>query len=260
LATTKTDFALQTDAPFAFGSVDGVVRAWKNLISFNDGALLVWLRNSAVYSGLGTLGTLALSIPAGYAMGTTVFRGRKLLLGSTLVIMILPSSVLVLPVFLEMSALHLVGKAPAVILPFMFFPFGVYLAYIYFATAVPRELLEAARVDGAGEWNIFRRVALPLAKPIVVLIGFFAFFDNWNNFFLPFVMLTQSSQYPLSVGLNELLTSTPSFNPGTGGGQLDITRPELALATLVAAAPVIIVLMIVQRGLVRGLTAGATVG
>jgi multiple sugar transport system permease protein len=104
------------------------------------------------------------------------------------------------------------------------------------------------------------RVAVPLATPIIVLVAFFAFFENWNNFFLPFVMLGDSSQYPLSVGLNELLTSTPAFNPGTGGGQLAITQPELALATIIAAAPVLVVLIVVQRGLVRGLTAGATVG
>lgn len=260
LATTKTDFQLQTEAPFSFGSFHRVVVAWRNLMSFNDGALITWLGNSALYCGLAVLLTLAVGIPAAYAMGLSEFRGRKLLLGTTLIVMILPSSALVLPIFLEMNAVHLVGTSASVILPFAFFPFGVYLAYIFFATAVPKELLEAARIDGAGEWQVFRQIGVPLAKPIIVLVAFFAFFENWNNFFLPFVMLGDSSQYPLSVGLNELLTSTPAFNPGTGGGQLDITQPELALATIIAATPVVIVLIIVQRGLVRGLTAGASVG
>jgi multiple sugar transport system permease protein len=260
LATTKSDLALQTHSSLSFGSIHGVAVAWKHLIAFNDGAMLLWMRNSAFYSGVAVLITLAVSLPAGYAMGLTEFRGRKLLLATTLIVMILPGSALVLPIFLEMNAVHLVGTSWSVILPYAFYPFGVYLAYIYFATAVPRELLEAARIDGAHEWQVFTRVALPLAKPITILIGFFCFFDTWNNFFLPFVMLGDSSRYPLSVGLNELLTSTPSFNPANGGLQSHIARPELALATVVAAAPVIVVLMVVQRGLVRGMTAGATVG
>jgi multiple sugar transport system permease protein len=260
LATTKTDLALQIESPYAFGAFHRVADAWENLISFNDGALLVWLRNSALYCLVAVLIMLVVSIPAGYAMASTDFYGRKVLLGTTLIIMILPSSVLVLPIFLEMNAVHLIGTRASVVLPFAFFPFGVYLAYIYYVTAVPRELLEAARVDGAGEWQVFQWIAVPLAKPIIGLIAFFAFVDNWNNFFLPFVMLGDSSQYPISVGLNELLTSTPSFNPSQGGAQLHITRPELALATAIAAAPVAAVLIVVQRGLVRGLTAGATVG
>jgi multiple sugar transport system permease protein len=260
LATTKTDFALQVRSPYAFGSLHEVAVAWRHLMSFNDHALLLWLRNSLFYSGVAMLITLALSVPAGYATALTEFRGRRLLLGTTLIVMILPNAALVLPLFLEMNAVHLVGRSLSVILPFAFFPFGVYLAHIYYATAVPRDLLEAARVDGAGEWAVFRYVALPLAKPIVGLIAFFAFVADWNNYFLPFVMLGASSQYPLPVGLNELLTSTPAFNPTLGGTQLPIHRPELALATLFAAIPVAIVLVIAQRGLVRGYMAGATVG
>ena len=143
--------------------------------------------------------------------------------------------------------------------PFSFFPFGVYLVYLYYATAIPRELLDAARVDGAGEWQTFRRVALPLAKPIVALVFFFSFVADWNNFFLPYAVLADSSQYPIQVGLSNLLSSTPSFNPAQGGGgqQVNIFRPELALATLLAVVPVAIVFLLSQRALVRGLLGGA---
>ena len=260
LATTKTDFGLQVESPYAFGSFHRVGVAWHHLISFNNHALLIWLRNSVFYSGAAVLGTLFLSIPAGYAMALTEFRGRKVLLGITLVVMILPNAALVLPIFLEMNAVHLAGRAASVILPLAFYPFGVYLAYIYYVTTVPRDLLEAARVDGASEWQVFQRIALPLAKPIIGLVAFFAFVDDWNNYFLPFVMLGDSSKYPLPIGLNQLLTSTPSFNPAQGGAQLHILRPELALATIFAAAPVLLVLIVAQRSLVRGLLSGATVG
>ncbi len=96
-----------------------------------------------------------------------------------------------------------------------FFPFGVYLAYIYFSTSIPRELLSAARLDGCSEWQVFSRIALPLATPIVALVAFFSFVQNWNNFFLPFVMLPSSDGYPVQVGLTSLLASTPAFNPSS---------------------------------------------
>src|SRR6185369_15976375 len=95
----------------------------------------------------------------GLAFGT--FPGHRVMLTLTLIMMIMPAAALVLPIFLELNALHLIGNALSVILPFAFFPFGVYLAYIYYVTAVPRDLLDAARADGCGEWLTFRRVALP---------------------------------------------------------------------------------------------------
>jgi multiple sugar transport system permease protein len=153
----------------------------------------------------------------------------------------------------------LVGTVWSLILPFGFFPFGVYLAYIYFSTTIPKDLIGAARIDGAGEWGVFRRIALPLATPIVGLVGFFSFVANWNNYYLPFVMTYDNSQYPLQVGLPILLGSSPSINPvAATGGQAVIYRPELAMATIVAIAPVLIVFLFAQRTLVAGMLAGST--
>ena len=130
---------------------------------------------------------------------------------------VMPATALVLPLFLEANAVHAVGTPLAVILPFSFFPFGVYLAYIFYSSSVPKDLLAAARIDGCNEWDVFRRIALPLARPIIALVTFFAFVANWNNFFLPFVMLPNSTNYPLPIGLQDLLSATPAFNPGQGG-------------------------------------------
>ena len=88
-----------------------------------------------------------------------------------------------------MSTLRLVGTPWAVILPTAFFPFGVYLAYVFYATSVPRDLLAAGRVDGCSEWQLFRLVCLPLSKTLIGLLTFLSFTANWNNYFLPFVML-----------------------------------------------------------------------
>ncbi len=116
-------------------------------------------------------------------------------------VMLIPNTALVLPIFLELSTVHLVGTALAVILPYSFFPFGVYLAYIYFSTTVSHDLLDAARIDGAGEVTVFARIAMPLATPVIALVGFFNFVTNWNNYFLPFIMEPQSQKTPVQVGL-----------------------------------------------------------
>jgi len=259
LAPTKTDQALVTKGSLSFGSFHNLAQAWSHLDAFSEHIYRGWIANSLVYALGATAIVLATAVPAGYGLALSRFPGRVLILTSTLIVMIMPAASLVLPIFLELDALHLIGSVLSVILPFAFFPFGVYVAYIYYSTAVPRDLLDAARIDGCGEWSTFWRIALPLAKPVVALVFFFSFVADWNNFFLPYAVLADSSQYPIQVGLSNLLGTTPSFNPAVGGGgqQVNIFRPELALATLLAVIPVAVVFMLSQRALVRGLVAGA---
>jgi multiple sugar transport system permease protein len=259
LAPTKSDHALITSSPFSFGSFHNVAQAWNHLDAYSDHLYRRWIANTLLYSLSATAITLAISIPAGYGLALGKFPGRRVILTLTLVVMIMPAASLVLPIFLELNAVHLIGSVFSVILPFSFFPFGVYLAYIYYATSIPSELLDAARVDGCGEWLTFRRIALPLAKPVLALVFFFSFVSNWNNFFLPYVVLADSNQYPITVGLSNLLASTPSFNPAVGGGgqSVNIFKPELALATLLAVIPIAIVFLVSQRALVRGTLGGA---
>jgi multiple sugar transport system permease protein len=258
LAPTKTDHSLVADSPFAFGSFAQVIATWHNLYNFEDGAILLWIRNSAVYSVAGVILAIGIGVPAGYGLAVTQFVGRKTLLSVTLIVMLVPSNALVLPLFLGMSDVHLIGSAFSVILPFGFFPFGVYLAYIYFGSTIPRDLLAASKIDGCSEWGTFRHVAVPLAWPVIGLIAFFNFVANWNNFFLPFVMLPQDKQFPSSVGLADLLSASPAFNPSAGGVDLSVLRPEVVLAIVVTIVPVFIVLLFAQRALVQGLLAGAT--
>jgi multiple sugar transport system permease protein len=256
LAATKTDAQLVHDNPLSFGSWHALRENWDALTSFQGNTVLLWLRNSAVYAVLALVITLVAAIPAGYAMAMTEFHGRRALLIITLVVMLMPTTTLVVPLFLEINEVHLVGSLWSVVLPYSFYPFGVYLTYIYFSTALPRDLLAAARIDGCSEFGAFRRIALPLAAPIIALVGFFGFVANWTNFFLPYVMLPQSNQYPAQVGIALLLTDVPQFNPTAGAGT--VLRPELALATLLAIAPVLLVFLFAQRYLVAGLLSGAT--
>ena len=257
LAPSKTAAQIVDDSPLSFGSFSQIGQAWDHLTAFQNDALLTWLKNSAIYSGASLLLTLATSVPAGYALALTKFRGRKTLLMITLVTMIMPSATLVLPIFLELNEFHLIGTVWSIILPFSFYPFGVYLVYIYFATNLPRDILAAARIDGCSEWQTFTHIALPLAKPVFALVAFFSFVGNWNNFFLPYLVLPNSNEFPIQVGLNQLLSSTPSFNPVAGAG-LNITIPELALAIIIAILPVLVLFLFSQRALVSGMLAGAT--
>jgi multiple sugar transport system permease protein len=257
LASTKSPTALVRQNPFSFGSFGDLRTNFDHLMSFQGGAVKTWMTNSVVYA-LGSLViTVLVSVPAGFAMAKIDFPGRKLLLMTTLVVMLMPTAALVLPTFLELNWAHLINTPLSVILPFSFFPFGVYLAYIYFSTTIPPDLLAAAKLDGCGDFKAFWHVALPLATPVVALVGFFSFVNNWNNFFLPYVMLPGSGQFPMQVGLTQMLASTPTFNPVVGASA-EVQPPELVLATLISVAPVLIVFVFSQRFLVAGLTAGGT--
>ena len=246
LAPTKTDYQLATDWPFAFGSLGNVVRTWHQLDGFADHLFRRWLENSLIDTFTATAIVVVTAIPAGYGLAFGRFRGRRLILATTILAMTMPVTAIVLPTFLELNALHLLGSSLTIVLPWAFFPFGVYLAYLYYVTAVPPELLDAAQVDGCGEWATFRRVALPLAKPVVALVFFFSFAADWTNFFLPYAVLPNASQYPVEVGLTDMFV----------GG----SKPVLALAAIIATAPLAIVYAVSQRSIVRGLVSGATTG
>jgi multiple sugar transport system permease protein len=257
IAITKSGSELAHRGAFTPGSVTSLRHNWHELFGFQDGAVVHWFLNSVYYSGGALVLTLVVSVPAGYALAMMNFRGRRTLLVTTLVVMLIPNTALVLPIFLEMNSVSLVGTPLSVILPYSFYPFGVFLTFIYFSTAVPSSLLAAARLDGCNEWQVFSKVALPLATPVVALVGFFSFVQNWNNYFLPFVMLPLSDRYPIQVGLSTLLSSTPAFNPSSAGAG-SVSLSTLALATVVSVLPVLIVFLFSQRFLVTGMTAGGT--
>lgn len=257
LAVTKSSKSLIIDNPFSIGSWSDFVANWHQLFDFQDGAVTTWIANSALYAGGALVITLVASIPAGYALALSEFKLRRVLLVMTLVVMLIPSTALVLPIFLELNSVGLIGSPLSVILPMSFFPFGVYLAYIYFSTSIPRDLLAAARIDGCNEFQVFLRIALPLAAPVVALVAFFSFVQNWNNFFLPFVMLPSSDGYPMQVGLTSLLAATPAFSPSSAGSD-SVQLPTLALGTIVSILPVLVVFLFSQRFLVAGMTAGGT--
>lgn len=258
-APTKSDDGLLLTTPLSLGSLEQLLQTSKNLFEFNNGQVLVWARNSLLYCVSSVLLTLAISIPAGYGLATSKFAARRTILVLTLVAMVMPRVVLVLPIFLEMSAVGLVNNPWSVILASAFFPFGVYLLYIHFATNLPRDILNAARIDGCNEFQLFSKIAVPLAGPAVALVAFFSFVATWNEYFLVGTLLNDDRLYNLPVGLATLM-SVGSLNPGLMGNFSAVKRPEVALAGLVLVLPIIAVFIYSQRNVRADNLAGGEKG
>jgi multiple sugar transport system permease protein len=177
--------------------------------------------------------------------------------------MLLPPSALVLPMFMELNLFHLVNTQWAVILPSAFFPFGTYLTYIYYASSLPPDLLDAARVDGCSEAQLFWHIALPLAAPLLGLLAFINFSTNWNNFFGPYVLLNDDTLFNLPVGIQQFVAATsalrPGFNPSPGV-MVGYQQAEAALFGLIMVVPVAIVFLVAQRYVVGGAFTGSLKG
>ena len=257
LAPSKTQRELQQMPPISFGRFQGYVDSWNNLLVFQDGRILDWIFNSIWYTALQVSVGCVVAILAGYALAATRIPMRRTLLITTLVAMIVPQVAFVLPLFVQITALGIYDTAWAVILPGTFFPFGVFLSYIYFTSTIPPELYDAARMDGAGDWGTFFRIALPLSKGLLGMLAFFSFQVNWINFFLPYVVVTSGEVLTLPVGLGILFSSTPALSPQVGANVLPIRAPEIALAGMLIAIPILLVFLASARLLVRGVLAGS---
>lgn len=260
LAPTKSDSQITDGFPLSFGTLERALQAWQHLADYQDGVIFLWIGNSLLYAASSIVISVVTSLMAGYALALTRFPGRKAILYLTLIAMVVPAAALVLPLFLGMNALGLTDTHLSVILVASFYPFGTYLAFVYFATSLPVQILEAARIDGCSETRSFLSIALPLAKPIIGLIVFFSFVANWNNYFMPYILLVSEEKYNLPVGLGALIASTPALHPERGASNIPITRPEVALAGVLVVVPIALLFIFFQRYLTRGILEGATKG
>ncbi|MCU1549953.1 MAG: carbohydrate transporter permease [Glaciihabitans sp.] len=259
LAPTKSLNQLDFNFPLSFGSFGQIGIAANNLFGYGGGLIWTWMLNSVWYTVLSVVLALVTSVPAGYALAKLPFRGSNTILFVTLVTMIVPAAALILPLYLEMSAVGLTNTPWSVILPLTFYPFGVYMIYLFTINSIPSSIIEAARLDGASEFGIMMRIFLPLARPAVVMIAFFAIVGSWNSFFLPFIMLTSQNLATLQTGLQILVSSTGAI----GGGNLSnipIRAPEVALAAIISILPILLVFIFAQRYLAAGQSAGAEKG
>ncbi|WP_374623381.1 carbohydrate ABC transporter permease [Devosia sp.] len=259
VAGTRSEASLLSDPPFALGTWEAFSRTWTNLTTYNNFQIGTWAINSLIYS-LGGVGlSLVASIPGGYALALSEFPGRRLILILTLIAMITPSTAVVLPIFLEMNLLGLNNTYAGLILASGFFPFGVYLSYVYFSTSLPKGVMDSARVDGCTRLQLFFRIALPLARPIVALVAFFSFLAIWSNYFLAFVLLSDDRLYNLPVGLTALVSGSGALS-NLPSNDVPIKKPEVVLAAILVILPVLVIFLAAQRFVRSGMLSGAEKG
>jgi multiple sugar transport system permease protein len=251
VAATKDNDALFGSAPLWFSGDNNLFSNLSLLFAHENGVYLRWLRNSALYAVASGVGATAVAALAGYAFAKLRFPGRNALFAALLGLIMVPGTALVLPTYLLMSEAHLTDTVWAVILPSLLNPFGVYLLRVYAHDSVPDEMLEAARIDGAGEFRVFRSVALPAMRPALVTVLLFTMVAAWNNFFLPLVMLSDSELFPLTVGLRTWYLSATIGNGGPALFNLII------VGVLVAILPLIVAFLLLQRYWRGGLTIGS---
>jgi multiple sugar transport system permease protein len=259
IAGTRSQSSLFADPPFTLGTWDSFIATWNNLTTYNNFQIVSWATNSVIYSVGGVLLSLVASIPAGYALAASEFPGRKLILVVTLIAMITPSTAVVLPIFLEMNLLGLNNSYAGLILASGFFPFGVYLTYVYFSTSLPKGVMDSARIDGANRFELFTRIALPLARPIVALVAFFSFIGIWSNYFLAFVLLSDDKLYNLPVGLTVLISTSGALS-NLPANDVPIKKPEVILAAILVILPVLLIFIVAQRFVRSGTLSGAEKG
>ncbi|WP_253195117.1 carbohydrate ABC transporter permease [Streptomyces sp. MP131-18] len=224
---------------------------WSNLgdlFAEEDGVFLDWVRNSLLYAGLGAVLGALICAACGYAIAKLDFPGRRALFAVTLAGVLVPTTALALPLYLLASELRIVDTFWAVFIPLLTNPFGVYLARAYAEAAVPDEVLEAARVDGAGELRTFFTIALPMMRPGVVTVLLFQFVGIWNNFFLPLVMLTDPELFPMTLGL---------FQWSSRVSQFPQYSPLVITGSLLAVVPLVIAFIVLQRQWRSGLATGS---
>lgn len=208
---------------------------------------LRWLINTVYMAAMAMLLTCLTASLAGYAFAKKRFRGQRLLFTFIIVAMALPKQVILIPLLKEMSVLGLHDNIWAVILPTVGWPFGVFMMK-QFSENIPDEMLEAAKIDGAGELLTFRRIVLPMIKPGIGALAIFTFITSWNDYFMQLIMLNSSENLTISLGIAKLQSEmAQDFGLTMAGASL-------------AAVPIIIVFLSFQKYFTEGITMGAVKG
>ncbi|MCR2812365.1 carbohydrate ABC transporter permease [Microbacterium sp. zg.Y1090] len=246
IAATKNNRDLTSTFGFWFAEWN-LGANYDSLMSWTQGMFWRWVGNSIFYSvTAGVVGTL-FAVMAGYAIAKFSFPGKKIVVGVIMAGLLMPVALLTVPLYLEFHALGLVDTAWAIIIPSAVSPFGVFLGMVY-ASSVPTELLEAARIDGAGEVRIFFTIVMRLLAPAMVTIFLFVFVATWNNFLLPLLMVSSQELKPVTLGLFGMMSY---FSPNKGA---------VMLGALLGVLPLIVLFFTLQRYLRSGLAAGAVKG
>ncbi|WP_329237168.1 carbohydrate ABC transporter permease [Streptomyces sp. NBC_00111] len=250
ISATKTQQGLADSFGLWFS---GDFALWDNItetFGYHDGVFTRWLLNTVMYVVVGAGGATLLAVLGGYALAKFAFPGKRAVFAVVIGAVAVPGTALAVPTFLMFSTMGLTDTPWAVIIPSLISPFGLYLMWVFASQAVPDELLEAARIDGAGEIRTFFQVVLPLLAPGIVTVLLFTVVATWNNYFLPLIMLKDPDWYPLTLGLNSW-----NAQAATAGGE-----PVFHLVitgSLITVLPLIAAFLLLQKYWQSGLAAGS---
>jgi len=249
VSSTKSDAQLFSTFGLWFAHFN-LIQNLHQVFTYDGGIYLTWMGNTALYAISAGVGAALFATMAGYAFAKYSFRGRGVLFAVVLGSIMIPQTALVIPIYLLLSKVGIINTPFAVILPSLVSPVGVFLMRVYADRAVPDALLDAARVDGASEFRIFRGVSFRILVPGFATVLLLQFVATWNNYFLPLVVLSTPKYYPLTVGLAQWNSSA------SAGGGASVIFSIVVAGALVAVVPVAIAFLLLQRYWQGGLTAG----
>jgi multiple sugar transport system permease protein len=210
IAATKGPNDLFTTFSFWPSFHGGFTYNVSHLLGFRGGIFWRWAGNSLLYAGVGAVLSVLVSVTAGYALAKYQFRGREPIFRCILAGVLVPQITLAVPQYLLMSKLGLVDSYWSVLLPSIISPYGIYLSRIYASSVVADDMLEAGRIDGAGEYRLAWSIGMPPMIPGMVTIFLLQFVAIWNNFLLPYIMISDDRHFPMTVGLFSMLNQGAS--------------------------------------------------
>jgi multiple sugar transport system permease protein len=252
IASTKSTQDLFNSFGLWFSRAPQLLTNVEKTFAQDDGVFVHWLLNTALYAGASAFGAALLAAAGGYGFAKFRFRGDRAAFNLVLGAVMVPATALAIPTYLLFAEAGLVNTPWAIILPSLVNPFGLYLMRIYAEDAVPDSILEAARIDGAGEVRIFGTIVLRLLAPGLVTVLLFTLVATWNNYFLPLIMLNDPDLYPVTVGLSSWAAQAQNGGAGASSDMLAL----VVTGSLISVLPLVVAFLLLQRYWRSGLAAG----
>jgi multiple sugar transport system permease protein len=210
------------------------------IIYSQNGIFFTLLKNTSIFVGSALCISVICCVTAGFVLAVLDVPFRRFLLFTTLVTMLIPITALAMPLYVMIDAIGLNGNLLGLILASSFFPFGAFLSYLYFTSVLPQDLVSMGRIDGLGDFGIYRYLGIPLSKSLISVVTFFCFVSLWSSYHLPNILLADPSQSILSIGIDALFY-----------GQ------EAALIAVVMVFPSVLLFLAANRTIARGIFSGA---
>jgi multiple sugar transport system permease protein len=254
VATTKDSGSLFSSTGLWFSGQVSLLANLEHLFTYQDGIFGRWLLNTVGYAGVGAAIAAVISAAGGYVFAKFRFRGRRLGFALVLGGVMIPANILAIPLYLIFSQVHATNTFWSVFLPGLISPFGMYICRVFADAGVSDEILEAARIDGAGEFRIFFSMVLRLMSPALLTVFLFQLVGIWNNVLLPLVMLNDQSYFPVTLGLYGMYASSSTI-----GAPPDITAIVIT-GIFVSVVPLVIVFVALQKYWRGGVAVGSVRG